>query len=525
MIGTLVAISTGTFVSEDLACITAGVLVASGDLTFASASFACFAGIAAGDLGLYYAGRLIGARLEPWLGTERIRKASAWLSGNTVKAVLLSRFVPGTRTYTYIAAGVLQAPARRFTASLVFASAIWTPLLVGGTVALGREFATSLLSLRTGLVAIAVIAAVRTLPKLFRWEVRRKALGWLLRKIRWEFWPSWAAYLPLLPGFLWLTLRHRSASAFTASNPNIPTGGLLDESKVAILQSIRDQSSVAPWEAIRPGMLVDTDREYPVVCKPNVGERGRGVKVVRTPEELVDYLSSAAETTIVQEYVAGQEFGVFYYRHPGESRGRISSITAKVFPAVTGDGVRTLGQLVLADDRAVAIADVYLKNRPDSDTFVPADGESVQLVEIGAHCRGTVFLDATSLCTTELEERVDEVASGIEGFHYGRFDVRAPSVEALQGGEFLILELNGVAAEPTHIYDPKVSITEAYKALWHHWSTAWAIGAQNCRRGAQPTPVRELLGLIVKRGRDLIGRHVGKLLSFRGPRRNVCVKP
>src|SRR4051812_10198362 len=301
MIGTLVVISTGTFISEDLACITAGVLVASGDLSFTGASLACFAGIAAGDLGLYYAGRLIGSRLRPWLGSERLQKAADWIAGNTTKAVLISRFVPGTRTYTYIAAGVLRAPARRFAASLVLASALWTPLLVGGTVLLGREFITSLLSFRAGLVAVAVVAGLRGIPRLFRWRVRRRALGWLLRKIRWEFWPSWAAYLPLLPGFIWLAVKHRSASAFTGSNPGIPTGGLLEESKVSILRSIGDASAVAGWEAVRPGMLVDTDREYPLVCKPDIGERGRGVTIVRTPQGLVDYLSSANGTTILQE--------------------------------------------------------------------------------------------------------------------------------------------------------------------------------------------------------------------------------
>src|SRR4051794_28072362 len=205
-------------------------------------------------------------------------------------------------------------------------------------------------------------------------------------------------------------------------------------------------------------MLVDTDRQYPVVCKPDIGERGRGVRIVRTPKELMDYIASANGTTILQEYVSGLEFGLFYYRQPGEDHGRISSITAKVFPTVTGDGLRSLRDLVLADKRAVAIADVYLKNHPDAGSFVPGAGEAVQLGEIGAHCKGTIFLDASELKTPELERRVDEIAAVTAGFYYGRFDIRTPSVEALQRGEFLILELNGVSAEPTHIYDPKVSI-------------------------------------------------------------------
>jgi membrane protein DedA with SNARE-associated domain len=525
IVGELLALSSGTLLSEDLACISAGVLVASGELTFTAATTACFLGIAAGDIGLYCAGRILGRRLEPWLGGDRMQRAAEWLSGNTAKAVLISRFVPGTRTYTYIAAGVLSAPTRRFVSALVFASAVWTPLLVGGTAALGKELIHSVISFQTGALLLGVIVLLRAMPKLFLWEVRRRILGWFLRKVRWEFWPRWAAYLPMIPAFAFLAIRHRSATVFTAANPAIYTGGLLDESKSSILQSIGEQAAVASWEIVRPGMAVYLDRAFPVVCKPDVGERGRGVKIVRSPEQLAEYLSSAETPTIVQEYVSGKEFGIFYYRRPGQNHGRISSITSKVFPTVTGDGVRTLRQLVMADARAVAIADVYLRRRPDAGAVVPAKGEGMLLVEVGAHCGGTIFLDGTSLITPALEERVDRIGRSTEGFYYGRFDVRAPSVEALQRGEFRILELNGVAAEPTHIYDPAVSLVSAYKALWHHWSVAWAIGAENRRRGARLTTASELVGLALERGRNLIRRQIDALLTYCHSRRDVPIKP
>lgn len=499
MTSELLLLSASTLISEDLACIAAGALVASGELSFTAASVACFAGIAAGDLGIFYSGRLLSVPLKPWLTQSALQRASAWLAGNTAKAVFASRFVPGTRTCTYFAAGALHAPARGFTIWFVIAGAVWTPLLVGSAALLGKQITASIFSLQGAAIGAGLFAAIRLLPKLASWENRRLLLGWILRKARWEFWPSWAAYVPLAPAMLWLSVKHRSLTVFTSANPAIPTGGLLEESKSAILQALRHSKAVAPWIAIDPGQQPETNREYPVVCKPDIGERGRGVVIARTPEALLETVSKATEKTIVQDYVAGNEFGIFYYRYPHQKRGRIFSITAKRFPAVTGDGRRTLKQLILADPRAVAISSVCIKNRPDAATTIPPSGESVQLVEIGAHCGGTIFLDGAHLNTEALENRVDQIARTFKKFYFGRFDVRAPSAEALQRGEFRILELNGVAAEATHIYDPKISIFDAYRTLYRQWRIAYEIGAENRSLGHKPTPLRNLLRLIAER--------------------------
>lgn len=125
----------------------------------------------------------------------------------------------------------------------------------------------------------------------------------------------------------------------------------------------------------------------PIILKPDVGERGAGVAVIRSSSELEDYLRSVSGDTIIQRYVAGAEF-VFYYRYPHESRGRIFSITEKRFPVVMGDGLSTLRELILRDSRAVFTAAAYEKLSKRSMGDMPAAGESVQLVELGSHCRG-----------------------------------------------------------------------------------------------------------------------------------------
>jgi hypothetical protein len=241
--------------------------------------------------------------------------------------------------------------------------------------------------------------------------------------------------------------------------------------------------------------------ELPIVLKPDVGERGLGVAIARSEAELEKYLESARGDTIVQEYIDGLEFGVFYHRFADEPAGRILSITDKRFPHVTGDGRSTVEELILRDDRAVCLAATYLRRlrRPASD--VPAAGERVPLAELGSHCRGAIFLDGARLKTPALEAAVDRIARSHPGFFFGRFDVRACSVQAFQEGEFKVIELNGVTSEATHIYDPAVSLREAYRVMFSQWRLAFETGARNRRRGANPTPVMELLRLVAKRAR------------------------
>ncbi len=334
----------------------------------------------------------------------------------------------------------------------------------------------------------------------------------------WEFWPIWAAYAPLTPYLLTLAIRHRSLTLFTAANPGIPTGGFVDESKSDILAKLSAASDyVAEFERI-PAVLSPVERieaslqsmarlalAYPVILKPDRGERGSGVAVIRSGVELANYLRNATGDSIIQRYIDGAEFGVFYYRYPGESRGRIFSITAKQFPEVTGDGRSNIKQLILRDARASIIADTYRRLCRRTMSDVPAQGERVRLVELGTHSRGAIFLNGGHLLTPALEDAVDRVSKAHSGFFFGRFDVRTPSAEALQRGEFQVIELNGVSAEATHIYDPSVSVWQAYRTLAQQWRIAFEIAAENRVRGAKPMSIAELRSVLRARSQRVRG--------------------
>jgi hypothetical protein len=174
-------------------------------------------------------------------------------------------------------------------------------------------------------------------------------------------------------------------------------------------------------------------------------------------------------------------------------------MTEKRFPSVQGDGRRSLDELILDDPRAVCLASAYRRASKRDLGSIPSPGERVQLVEIGSHCRGAIFVDGLRLVTPQLERAVDAVAKRHSGFYFGRFDVRAGSYDAIQRGHFTVLELNGVTGEPAHIYDPTVSIWTTYRTLFAHWRMAFEIGTANRDAGFSPMSLRELTAVICLR--------------------------
>ena len=257
------------------------------------------------------------------------------------------------------------------------------------------------------------------------WRQRRRFLGRVRRITRWEFWPPWAAYIPLLPYLLYLAWKHRSLTLFTCANPGIISGGFVGECKNRILSMLPNVPAFTVISSSLPvgarfdaanSFLALQDCSYPVVLKPDIGERGRGVTIIRDEGELRSCLRAASADMIIQKYVGGLEFGIFYYRHPTEPAGHILSITEKRFPQVIGDGSTNIGDLILQDQRAVCLERIYLSQLFRPNTDVPSEGEAVSLAEIGSHCRGAIFLDAGHLETPTLRSAVDRAVKCFEGF-------------------------------------------------------------------------------------------------------------
>jgi membrane protein DedA with SNARE-associated domain len=501
-----------TLLSEDATAIGAGFAVSEGRLPMVVAIAACGLGIYLGDLGLWAAGRLAGPRAFAWRRLAGFReqacRAAGWVDRHPALAIIGSRFLPGTRLPLYVAAGAEGRRPLAFAAWSLVAVGLWTPLLVGGVAVLGATVAGPLdrwLGSGWAVRALLVAGVFLGLQVLSRRGSLRRLPAAVERARRWEFWPGWLFNIPVVIWVALLGVRYRSLTLFTLANPGIPDGGFVGESKSAILTKL-PQEWVMPWALVPPGaidnrlarletVLRKQGWRFPLVFKPDVGQRGAGVRWIADLNQASHYLSDVAGAVIVQVPHEGPfEAGLFYVRRPAEPVGRLFSVTDKRFPVITGDGTSTLGTLVGRHPRFRLQADVFrarLGNRWDA---VPGAGESVVLGRAGNHCQGTEFLDGRALVTPALEQRIDAIARSVPGFFFGRFDVRYRDSELFKSGDDLaIIELNGVTSEATHIYDPSTRLVHGWATLMRQWAIAFAIGAEHRRRGLRPTPVSALL--------------------------------
>ncbi|MBX7165902.1 MAG: VTT domain-containing protein [Pirellulales bacterium] len=517
LLGQFVSIVGATFVSEDLTCIGTGLLIHEGRVGLALGLLACFLGIVLGDLGLWLVGRVVGVPVLAWpsvkrrLPAEQIEHLTAWFDRQGWQAVLAARFLPGARLPIYLAAGALGQRAHRFTYGALLAAALWTPLVVLAVVLLGNVVVPALHAVlgATGQTLVVAGGLLFCGWRLAAWLRGRHQLQRLLARIskcwRWEFWPGWLFYLPLLPWLGFLTLRYRGPLVWTAANPGIPDGGVVGESKAAILDRL-PRDYVLPYSLIATGSTRDRlaavqaqmaarGWQFPVILKPDASQRGAGLKLAHSLTDVAAYIHEHPAPLLVQVYHPGPyEAGVFYYRRPGERRGRIFSITDKHFPSVTGNGRETLAELIWKHPRYRMQAPTFLERFHSQLDRVLADGESLRLAIAGNHCQGTMFCDGAHLVTDELERVIDRIARQFAGFYIGRFDVRYGDVdEFMAGRDLAIVELNGATSESTNIYDPAWSLMRAYGTLGRQWQLLFAIGASNRARGAQPSRIWPLL--------------------------------
>jgi membrane protein DedA with SNARE-associated domain len=519
-----IAAALATFILEDVALVGSGLLVADGRLGFGTALAGVSIGIALGDLGLYAIGRYLGPKCleRGWISQRRFDVARSWLTNNLAATLFASRCVPGSRLPTLVGAGVLKAPAWRFGVLTSLAAFVWTLAIL----ALTRELGEAVLPLlgRAKWIAAGVLLTVLGVWH-FAGSRRRKARERLEdagapmpqpeEKIVsfFEFWPPWLFYIPVAVHYAGLALKHRSATLPTCANPSIYSGGMIRESKSEILGLVPEEFRrfVPRWTTFQKStaLPIDLDAQrarqrmrsanldFPLVAKPDQGQRGAGVRLLRSESDLVHYLENFPEGVpfLLQEladYPA--EAGIFYVRRPGDERGRILSVTLKHFPKVQGDGRRPLRELILADPRARIVQEIYFARHVKELDRVLADGEAFRLVFAGNHCQGAIFKDGRSLVTPELEARFDEIARSMPDFYFGRFDARFQDEESFRRGEnFKIVEINGAGAEVTHIWDAQASLLGAYRDLFEQFRLLFEIGAANRARGVRPLgPIRFL---------------------------------
>jgi hypothetical protein len=332
-----------------------------------------------------------------------------------------------------------------------------------------------------------------------------------IRLFHWEYWSFSTIYTPIYPIFILLCLRARSFFFFAAANPRIRNGGFLGESKKDIFELIPPslqpktiffRQGVEPTEVLN--LIHLRGFSFPLIGKPDIGGRGRGIEKLDSSAALVKYVSTASFNFHIQEYISYQnELGIFYYRFPGQNKGNISGIVHKEFLKVNGDGIHNVRDLLHKNPRGIMQLQ-HLESAVSEmlNVVVPA-GEMFIVSPYGNHARGALFLDDSASVNEPLVKVMDEICKQIPEFYFGRLDIRYENRELLEQGKFFsIIEVNGAGSEPTHIYDPRHSIFFAWKEIIRHWFILFKISIINHRLGHPYLSTEEGIKMFRKDKRD-----------------------
>jgi hypothetical protein len=324
-------------------------------------------------------------------------------------------------------------------------------------------------------------------PKILeKWKVYLRIAA--IKTFNWEYWPMHLVYAPMYLYWFYLSAKARTFFFFSAANPARKNAGFAMEKKsdsyLHLPQKfypktiLCDNGTPAPKLKM---MITDHDVDFPLIAKPDIGERGIGVKLIDSLANLVDYSKKSNANFLLQQFIDyPNEVGIFYHRLPTAANGKITGIVGKEFLSITGDGKSSINILLKKSDRHL----LHLKDLEEIygnklEQVLPL-GEKKILVPYGNHCRGAKFIDLSFKINDKLTEVIDNCCKQIPEFHFGRLDIKFLSWEALEKGEkFSIIELNGAASEPTHIYDPKHSIFFAWKEIKKHWDLLYKISRIN----------------------------------------------
>ena len=313
-----------------------------------------------------------------------------------------------------------------------------------------------------------------------------------IKLFNWEYWSFGAVYALLYPVWILLCLRARSFFFFAASNPSIQNGGFLNESKKDIYQIMPQELSPKTVFFSLPAnadlviqRLNTADLRFPLIGKPDVGGRGRGVKALKDESDVRSYVQNAFLDFHIQEFVAFRnEVGIFYYRYPNQQTGRISGIVRKEFLSVVGNGESSMKELLMTEKRAILQMESLERMYGKQLNSILPEGERKTLVPYGNHARGAKFLDDSHLIDEQLTITIDGICKQVKDFYFGRLDIRYKDwTELKEGKNYSVIEVNGAGSEPTHIYDPKHSLFFAWKEIVRHWIILLRISRMNRQRG------------------------------------------
>ena len=249
--------------------------------------------------------------------------------------------------------------------------------------------------------------------------------------------------------------------------------------------------------------------DYPVLLKSDVGCVGKGICKLSSADDVERQTPLLLGHYILQKFTPfPYECGVFYIRQNGKAK--ITGINKKHFPTVVGNGRDDILSLAKKHQRYTQHWNAFLQDVDTSEVL--AEGQEKRISFIGSHTLGCKFTDDTHLLTSELESAIFAIFENQPGFNFGRIDVKTANEESFQRGEFVVIEVNGVASLPTHMFDPKYSVWQAYKIFFEHAKHLAQIAAEQRNQKMNFLPYREVLAR-VKQNQSMLNRVHARLMG------------
>ena len=325
-----------------------------------------------------------------------------------------------------------------------------------------------------------------------------------------EFWPTKLMYTPVALQWLLLAIRYRSITLPLIANPKLTLAGMVGVAKSELMQQAQGycQESILDWIKFEVqhtsaqqqakhwlSKISEQGFGFPFVCKPDIGCRGSGVKLIHNSEQLQQCIKSyPVGTALLAQKLAENEpeAGIFYVRMPNENKGKVVSLTLKHSPKVIGDGKHTLKELLQQDPRASNLLHMYQDRHLEIWDKVLPKNQELNLIFSASHCHGAVFQDARMEITEELSAAIDRMMKGLPEFYYGRLDAKFENLQQLKNGKTIeIIEINGANAESIHIWDKNSSLLASIKTLLWQYSSLFKLGAYNRSLGYKPPGLRK----------------------------------
>jgi hypothetical protein len=323
----------------------------------------------------------------------------------------------------------------------------------------------------------------------------------LKRIHRYEFWPFWVFYIPAYCYYFYLAIKARRWVYFSTLNSCMNFGGAFLSSKSNSLKDV--PQNWVPKTIYVPsnqhiakiqGTLIAKGITFPLIVKPDMGERGKNVALLATVKELEQYLKKIKQPVLIQEYISYPiELGILFYWDTN-NKPCISSIGVKKFCEIEGNGKDTLKKLVSKNHRIASRKDFLEDKFKEQWLQILPKNEKILIEPIGNHNLGTAFYDGMEYYSEEMLTWVVRCLKNISGFDYGRLDLKIENWNAFKNNNGIkILEINGVNSEPIHIYDPSYSLWKAYKDIFHHMNIIYKLSMHKTDKKTPPTSLFDFL--------------------------------